>query len=157
MFCSRHRRGKILILHRIRSLGHRRLHETLAPTRDTIITTRQFDDAEELISQAWEFPAQEPCRILQPPLTPHPAMPLQRQAQAQHRRTCEKDAASQPGGRVKKAIQREDNYIRKRQPKRCSQHAFRQFDEPNPPTKIRQLCFQHRGKRKRCIHIRNGQ
>ncbi len=90
--------AEILVLHRLRRLRHRRLHQPLAPPRRADSMPRQLHDAEQLIAQPRKRLPQKSRRVFQPALPPDPAMPLQRQGKPSPRpcRAARIKRAAQP-------------------------------------------------------------
>ena len=149
----RHRFIERNVLHRLRRLRHRRLHQPLAAS-GAEVHPRQFHDAQQLVAQARHLLAQQARRILQPALLPHPTMPFQRQPQAQHRRTGEQQQPAHPARRVKQTVQREHQRVAHGQAEHRRQQAFQKLDDPHPASKIRELGLKRRreGKRGAFVH-----
>ena len=138
----RHRVGKILVLHRLRRLRHGRLHESLAARG--IVMPRKLHDAEQLIAEPRKGALQQPRRIFELPLTPHPAMPFERQTEPEHCRTTEHERPAHPRGRLHHAIQHEQHDPRHQQAHETSQNALQNLHDPNATTKVRELGLQDR-------------
>ena len=146
-----HRIRKILVLHRVRRLRHGGLHEPLAARG--IVMPRKLHDAEQLIAEPRKGALQQPRRIFQLPLPPHPAMPFERQTEPEHRRTTQHERPAHPRGRFHHAIQHKQHDPRHQQAHEAREHTLQHLHHPNATTKVRELGLQDR--RKGRFHGRN--
>ena len=135
----RHGIGKILILHRVVRLGHRRLHEALAAAREFAVLFGQFHDAEQLIAKPREFMPQQPRGIFQPALTPDPAVPFQRQPQPGNERARREEQSAKPCGSFDEPIQAEHQQVGNGETEHRSEQTFGEFHDPNAAAELREL------------------
>ena len=124
MLRGRHGSGKILILHCLICLSHRRLDKPLAPAGGGAFRFSQLHDAQQLIAEAGKLPAQQTGRIFQPPLPPYPAVPFQRQPDPRHRRAEGQQSPAQPSGRFHHPVQDEHQQIGNGEPKNSREQSL---------------------------------
>ena len=133
---------EILILHRLRRLGHRGLHQTLAAALRRRAHARQLHDAEQLIAQPRKGPAQQPRGIFEPALPPDPAMPLQRKPQPQRGGASDQQQEPQPAGVSITAVQHEYRQIRKADAEQRRREFLPRASPPTPGGENRRAWFR---------------
>ena len=137
--------GEIPVLHRVRRLRHRGLDEPFAAACGGVVLPGQFDDAEQLVAQPREGAAEQPGGILQPPLPPDPAVPLERQPQPERRRAREQDRQPQPARRLQTRSSAKTTRIGERDAEERGEQALGQLDDPDAPPEIGELRFEDGG------------
>ncbi len=94
----------------------------------------------------------EACGVFEAALAPDPAVPLQRQAEAEHGGTGDEQRGTQPHRRLHHAVQREHKHVGQHDTEGRGQQALGELDDPDAPAEIRELRFKN--DRQRCFHNR---